>query len=446
MTRNKIIFSILGIILLGIILYIAFSLWGNTSNTNTPTQKSGDMTIWLLGSDKKWFEDLIKKFAEAAPDYAKETIIVENFDDPETYKNTLTAAFSKGQAPDLFVIQNDEDSLFEDQIRVIDPSYIAPSNFKLRYKALFAQDLVVSDPNDASVEFLKWVPLGYQTPAIIYNKRYFLKPTELETWSDFSVEVSSIAEKYSTLVPIALGNGKNVTHSSDIVSALFVSGGAQGLEDLNSGVLQDTLGFYNSFLDSRGDNAFSRLDVSDSSLTDIDYFTQGETAAMIGFPEDLKTIQDIGYQKGFLFVSPFPQESGEENIYQLARYNALVMNKNSLHNDLAQVFLAYLESDLGQSDFYTIFPLQLPALTSLEADMSEKKILSDYNPVYGNFIISGADLVSFNKKDALMYDQKLRLALDMESGYDKQFLKDVSFVVCSATKSHTLLNLSSPCK
>lgn len=236
------------------------------------------------------------------------------------------------------------------------------------------------------------MPVWYQTPAIIYNKRYFLKPTELETWSDFSVEVSNISDKYNEITPIALWNGKSITRAPDIIDALFVSWGAKGIQDLNASSIQDTLWFYTSFGDIRSDNAYNALSQSDSTLTDIDYFTQWETAAMIAFPKDLKTIQDIWYQRGFLFVAPFPQESGRKSLYQQASYTSLVMNRNSLHQDLAQVFLAYLESDVGQSDFHTLFPLELPALTSLEADMSERKILSNYNPVYSNFMIPERNL------------------------------------------------------
>jgi spermidine/putrescine-binding protein len=47
------------------------------------------------------------------------------------------------------------------------------------------------------------VPAGYQALGIFYNRKYFLRPSEMQTWSDFSKEVQNIAKKYSNIIPVA---------------------------------------------------------------------------------------------------------------------------------------------------------------------------------------------------------------------------------------------------
>ena len=82
-------------------------------------------------------------------------VVVETFDDYHTYTNTLATAALKGELPDVFMLNNNEDSLLENVIVGIDPSFISPNDFRKAYKGVFSDDLIVTLEEDASVEFLK---------------------------------------------------------------------------------------------------------------------------------------------------------------------------------------------------------------------------------------------------------------------------------------------------
>ena len=115
---------------------------------------------------------------------------------------------------------------------------------------------------------------------------------------------------------------------------------------------------------------------------------------MIGYPRDLLAIDKIGYQKSFLLAHSFPSYAGKEAKVSI-KYNYLALNKDSSKKEIAGDFLAYLASVDGQAQILEYFPYYLPAETSVEAEVGEKKILPQYNIVYNNFINPTATLVTF---------------------------------------------------
>jgi len=81
--------------------------------------------------------------------------VVESFSDTQAYYNSLSSAFMQGIGPDVFVLPNSESSIFENQISVIDPNTISPNDFRLDFKPIFGNDLIVSDSEDSTIEYVK---------------------------------------------------------------------------------------------------------------------------------------------------------------------------------------------------------------------------------------------------------------------------------------------------
>lgn len=144
-------------------------------------------------------------------------------------------------------------------------------------------------------------------------------------------------------------------------------------------------------------------------------------------------------------MSPIPAYAGKEKKTAI-RYNYFAINKQTSYPNMTTNLLAYMASSQGQQKFIDTFPYYLPAETSVEKNVAEKKILPQYNIVYSNFIDPRETLVSFNEGDALFYENEMQRILDLEGEHENQFQKMSAFIVCSSTKQQTLLNLSSPCK
>ncbi len=401
--------------------------------------------MWILYDSPGDFSEYVSSFKEAYPQYSWKSVIVESFSDRATYTNTLSAAIMSWTAPDVFVVPNGETSIFENQILAVDPTFVSPNDFRLRFKPVFGQDLIVSSPSDNTVEFLKGIPAWYEALGIFYNRKYFLRPSEITTWSNFTKEVRNIANKYSNIIPIALGNGSWVARASDIVSALFVLEGRDSLATTDNTQARQVLGMYNGFGQKNGDNRYNILSAPFETDIDIDYFVAWDVASMVWYPRDLMAIDKIWYKKNFLFATPLPRYEGKEKRTSI-NYSYFAINKDTPHTDLAQSFLAYVSSAEGQQLYSEKFPYYLSPEVNVAASMTEKKILPLYNIVYKNFVWEDDELVSYDVGNKNLYESSITPILDLESGFDAEFLEMSSYIVCSSTKQNTLLNLSSPCK
>lgn len=441
MSKNKIIFAILWVILFVLLMLLALNLrsWARPQVGSW----DGNLKIWILQDDVTQFQEYLNSFKAANPKFANKQFVVESFSDELSYNNAVVSATLAGEWPDLFMINNSETSILENLALGIDPSKVSPNDFRLRFKPVFGEDMIVKDSTDETIEFLKWVPLWYEALGIFYNRKYFLRPSELKTWTDFSKEVRSIANKYSKIVPIALWNGTWVSRSADILRTFLVLEWNNSL--VNTWDTRQVLATLNEFWAANGDNGYNNLSAPFIDETDIDFFTQGDVAAMVWYPRDLWAINDIWYQKGFLFATPFPWYAGKEKEVAI-NYNYFAINKNTKLPNSAHELLAYMSSKAGQQAYVDVFPFYLSPESSVELGMLEKKILPEYNIVYKNFITEDTQLVSYDSWNKYLFDMEVKNILDMKSGYDKRFSDMRSFVVCSVTKQETLLNLSSPCK
>ena len=103
----------------------------------------------------------------------------------------------------------------------INPAVVSPNEFRQNFKPVFSEDLILTDESDSTVEFLKGIPLGYEVLGVYYNRKYFLRPSEMTTWSNVTKEVKNISNKHTKIIPIALGNGAGITRFSDIIVSLL---------------------------------------------------------------------------------------------------------------------------------------------------------------------------------------------------------------------------------
>lgn len=445
MTKNKIIFSVLGLILLLVIVFVVMKLGNFDPNEGKDTTpRSENFNVWILQDDVSVFNSFLDTFRAAYPEYANQTIQVESFSDEISYTNTLVSAISKWLWPDIFLLNNSEVSILSDQAEWISANTISPNDFRLRFKPVFWTDLIVADPADTTVEYIKWIPMWYEALGIFYNRKYFIKPSELQTWEDVLLEIKNISEKFNDIIPIALWNASWVTHAADIMKAFFVLEGESSLASIDSAQSRQGLSLYTAFGDRNSDNKYNTISAPLFTESDIEFFTQWDVAAMVWYPRDLIAIDKIGYQKNFLFATPFPGYSGKE-LKTMIDYNYFILNKDSPNKAISNALLTYMASPEGQSAYIEKFPYYLPADSNLEQSYLERKILWDYNIIYKNFIPDISTHVSFNVGDRRLFSSEMNRILDAESWYDSRFETLKSFIVCTTTKHVTLLNLSSPC-
>ncbi len=443
MNKNKIIFAILWAILLVILILLALNL-RSSEPTRTNVNSGEVFNIWILQDKREDFDEFLRKFKEANPAYAnKSNIVVESFSDYDSYFYSLVAAFSRWEWPDLFTLNNSERSVLEDNIIGIDPLLISPSDFRKMYKWVFSDDLI-SRTGDG-LEFLKWIPVWYESLWVYYNRRYF-KSSDFESWTALWSAVTDISERNSwDLVPLWLWKSDATLHAWDIFTQILALNGDTDLGAVSNQTIGQALQIYEWYADERGDNWFNRLLGANPDKNNLDLFSLWDVAAVIWYPRTLQSIDEKWYRSTFLLATPFPSFAWVDH-KTLINYDYYVINKNTEDTSFAIDLLSYMMTDDWATEYLDIFTHYLPAKISLEDDRLEKKVNENYNIVYKDFYDRDSLLVSFNTGIKQIYDKEILPILSDSTNALARFNSLSSSVMCKAGKALTLENLSGICE
>lgn len=450
MNKNKIIFLVIWWVIILLILILVLIWKGSkdpTINSNTPN----DFKIWIIWDDKTDFTKFITDFKVIYPKYKTKNIIVESFSDYEEYSYALISAISKSEAPDIFVLNNNEkESIFSEQIIWLDPEVFNPNDFRTRMKWIFSDDLIITYSDwEKEKEMLIWIPVWYETLWIFYNWRY-VSDTDLTYVSSLNSIISELKSKKPNFIPIWIWNWSTVYNASDIITQFFMlEPWVDKITDVIWNKLKEPLWTYLFYWDEDSDNAYNSRFVELKTLdqNNLDLFSKWEIYMVVWYPRMIKEIDEKWYSTNFLRASPFPHYFSWE-WKTLVNYNYFVINKDTINYDLSSTFLSYLLSESWALKYLNTFTYYLPALQWLESDKLEEKIHKDYRVVLKNFIDLNNDYIlsSFDKWIKNIYDRNIIDVLDNRSNYESAFLNFKNKLLCQTKKIINLENLSKDCK
>lgn len=450
MNKNKIIFGIIWVVLLLAILWLATTL-NNSASGPTTKNDVGDFSIWILWDSANDFQTYLSKFKEIYPDYSSTQILVESFPDYEDYYYTLSSAFLNDKAPDMFVLNNSDSNIFENQMMWIPPDIIDPHNFRKNYEIVFGNDMITSAEIETeewikNVEFLKWIPVWYEVLGLYANTRY-LRGKDLRTWAGINDAISSLKESNPDIIPLWIGNGNTVKYSEDIITQLFVQEWSKSLLDVKDNKEKTAFLKYMPYGDISWENAYDikYQDMINSNKTNIDLFVNNDIAMIFGYPRIVQELDEKWFKKAFLSAWPFPQNTIQDGSTYID-YNYFVINKNTLWYNLAFDLLSYMSSDDWVEDYMEIFPYYLPAMLSEVEDRLGEDITSKYNIKYSDFYNSTSTLSSFDKGIKTIYDKEIKKILDTSSNYSFYFQSFQKNIICKTDKILNFTWLSISCE
>ncbi|MBW7954824.1 carbohydrate ABC transporter substrate-binding protein [Candidatus Gracilibacteria bacterium] len=447
MNKNKIVFLIIGIIIV-VFLVSIFLLLSKTGevNKNKNASKTGDFTIWILQDSKDGFNNFLNDFKSKNPNYKNTNFNIVSFSNYEEYYNTLISSFLQGNSPDIFLINNQDSEIFDKQISGIDPSVISPDDFRKNYDIVFSNDLIKKTKvDDKEVEFLIGVPMGYENLGLFYNFRD-VKGKNLSTWANINEIVTNLRND-SGKITIGIGNGSTVDSSSDIITQFLMLEGPSSLEKITSKDAKSAISSYVRYGDENLDNKYDTLfsDLVANNKNNLDAFSAGDVQIIIGYPRLLDKIEKKGFSKTFLRASTFPTlKENSGNI--LVNYNTFVINKNTTNYQTAQDLMKYFSSVEGQKKYLEIFNYYMPTQLSLISDRLEENIKDGYNIKYKDFYNPSLQLTTFNKGIKNIYDQEVPNMLDHLTNGVKLFEKFQKKVLCIKQKSIKQENLQNSCE
>lgn len=453
MNKTKIILlAILGIFAVGVIWLIA-----NLNNSQpTPGNTSSgiaNFTIWLYQDSTFPMDEVVLNFQEKYPAYKNTNIQVESFSDYGEYTLALSSAFAKGQGPDMFVINNsDSSTILSDYAYGVDPSIVNPNDFRKKYYTVFSDDLIDSIPSETEdegdIEYLKWIPVGYESLWIFYSRSKRLQQKDFDSISSLKSAISRLNEMYPNDIALGMWNGSTVAQASEILVQFFLfEDGVTWLWDLGWGKIKEALTWYMLFGDENGENAYNKrfADMVLLGQNNVDLFARNEIAMIAGYPRLIKEIDAAGVRKALLAAEAFPFYFNTEWATSI-NYNYFVRSKQSENGEMVNDFFQYLTSDSWAETFLDEYEYYLPALLSLEEIFLDEEIMDGYNITLNDFYNPNHPLQSFDKWVVDAFDREIIKVIDTPNNYLQVFWEFQSKVVCQSKKYSTLTNLSKTCE
>ncbi len=441
---------IIGWIVLILIVIGVIMLQSSTGKKKAPTTKSasGQYTIWIVDDSKTQFTQFLTSFKEANASMSSVDYVVESFDDYETYSQALSSAFIQWKAPDLFVLNNNETSLFQSRTVAIPNDVVKINQFRKDYKTIFNNDMIIDlwevDEQWEPIKWLRWMPAWYETLWVFYNRRFKFKGPDFNSLAAMNSAISKVRELDVT--PIAIWNGSTIVDSWDILAQFFLLNKVTGITKADGTKQKQTLWEYTAFGSSSGQNAYNDLfDVAVNSNSDnIELFANKEVWAIIAYPRAVKRLEVLWAPKASIYATSFPHSFSWDGP-SLANYNYFVINSDSQQKDIWYAFMQYLNSDEWVEAYINKFPYYLPPRINLEEDLIEKKVSNYFDNIFIGDFYSDEELSSFDKWNKVLYDKNVIPVLDDFASYLSKFEKFKAQTLCQADKIINLTELWKSC-
>jgi len=413
---------------------------------NTSLRNSWNFQIWTVWDSSKKFDEFISNYKLKNTSMTNVVFEITNFKNYEDYSLALKSAFIKWSAPDMFVLNNNEISLFEDKVYALSNLKINIHKFRQDYKTIFIDDLIVTDWEwENKKEYLKWIPVWYETLWVLYNGKFRLKR------SDFNLKYSlNSAIKKSSIfdvVPLALGNWSIVKYAPDIIAQEFLINKVDWIKSPNWLKIKEVLAEYMELWTEWWNNAFNKLFISSKNTwkDDIDLFADGDVWAIITYPRTIEKLKLYNFNSRFLYATTYPHRTTWD-WPTLANYNYFVINTDSQKKNIALPFINYLNSDIWAKAFLKKFSYYLPARATLEDELWENKISNFFPNILLKDFYSNEILSSFDKWNKVIYDREIIEVLDNFWSYIDAFESFKLSLLCKTEKILELKNLSTSCE
>jgi len=345
-----IIFSIVGVILIGVI--IAF-IWLRKPPPPPPVT----LEFWSVFDNTSVYQPIIRDFQNQYP------FVTVNYHkkDITTYEKELIDALAAGRGPDIFSINNTWLPKDGDKLSPAPTDLISPKKISDTFVDVVSQDFVWKG-------YVYALPQSVDTLALFYNKDLFNSAglaTPPATWSEFNADVEKLTrrdEQQNILqAGAALGTSQNVNRSTDILAALMLQSGAKMVSsDFKTATFQETSRLASGQSFSPGERALTFYTNFASPLTaaknmnsvytwnqyqhySVDAFVEGKVAMMISYSYQIPVLRSRAPHLNF-GIAPLPQISQGQNSLTLANYWGQAVSKTSPNATYAWQFLSFLVS------------------------------------------------------------------------------------------------------
>ncbi len=322
-----------------------------------------DIEIWGVFDDSDAIMPLVQAFQAKNPSvtitYRKKSI--------QNYEKELVRAFAVGKGPDIFMINNSWLSRYKDLLYPAPQEIISLNDFQRDFVDVVRKDFIDNG-------IIYGLPLYVDTLALYYNVDLFNSAGLIEPpkdWDEFEKYSKNLTKKTVSgdilVSGSALGSGKNILNSVDILSLLMLQRGAK-MSDKEGKIIFNTeagavkaFDFYTKFAKPDSDSySWSQNFLNDSQ----DMFAQGRVAMTFGYSYARDNILRKAPRLRF-GVSYMPQIKNSILKKNYADYWGYGVYIKSAYSEAAWGFLKFL-SEPKNASFY---------LSGIKSPASQKTIL-----------------------------------------------------------------------
>lgn len=364
---------VVGLIIIGAIVFAVIKLLGNKSNTKTTekttTPQITTINYWGLWETETIMNDVIKAF-ESENSNIKVKYSMQSHKD---YQDRLTTELSGQSPPDIVRLHSTWLPLVYQNLSPALADTISTTEIETNFYPAVKQIILNNQ--------IYGIPFTIESLALYINTNMITAAgiSEPKTWEDLKTAAKTLTVKDEatgkiTRAGVALGNTSNVQYWEDIVSLMLLQGGANLLDPTSNSILP-TLQYYTSFQNT--------ANVWDSTMPSSVQAFANEKVAFIIAPSyaaiDIQTINP-----NLTWKTASAPQLPEVDPVNWANFWFEAVPKNAKNKEAAWKFLKFLSSAKAQQAIYESASRergfsQSPAHKSVAA-------LAQQNPIIAPFI------------------------------------------------------------
>ncbi|HLD81841.1 MAG TPA: extracellular solute-binding protein [Patescibacteria group bacterium] len=342
------------------------------------------LTVWSVFDTKKDLQGIFDGFSKQFPNI-KFSIQTFNF---QEYETELLDALAEDRGPDIYALPNTWVRKYENKIEPMPPKItvpvkvvkgsvkketvvelqeipmLSPKSLQTQFVDVVYDDVVFDtsievDGKKQTVTKIFGLPLSVDTLALYYNVD-LLNAAGISVpatdWTTFSEHVKKLtkfdADGNIIQAGAAVGTGKNIERSSDIISLLMMQNGTEMTDTSGTNITfdkvpansertssygpgEEALIFYTDFANKSNANYTYNADLPNS----LQAFVSGQTAYFFGYAYHRPIILNQGRGLNFQ-VAEAPIINGNPNIHY-ANYWTYTVSKKSPNTDWSWNFLKF---------------------------------------------------------------------------------------------------------
>ncbi len=350
------------------------------------------MTVWVVWGTSEQYKDIFSGFIKNDKTLSKTTINIRVFPDYAQYQQILLSTLADGNGPDIFMVNAWGDDILSEKVEPLPGSIVDLTNFDKRYEDIFLPLLSTTWSKNDLQTSLQWVPIGYETLWIFYNKS--LIRAVPKTWSELDLLYTDGTAPW--VFPSNLGLSSRYTpNSADILSLFLTQGWAKWYDDqnINTDAANKYLSYWETPISWTSDitdtttESWNTLDdmkwlMDNQKLTTLDLFMRWKIAFVVGFPSMIEDIEKAQKRAGadavdgLILTAHVPNISLGGKMINTARYNYLGLSKATKNPVIGAKLLWYLMSDEALNKSIIDFPLLISPVKSISDTQTSSALSS----------------------------------------------------------------------